>query len=480
MCPQERPLARRSRMGLIAARSRWTAIVGALVLHLGLSAPAATSPPGEAPPRLEPTFAGTQGLEEALAALRAAAAAGEWPRLASQRVLRTADRGPEVAALRARLRASGDAPAAPVAEPDRFDDGLDAALRSFQGRHGLAADGVVGRRTWAELETTAGARVRQLEINLARRAAMPADLGDRFLVLNIAAFELAVVERGQQVFSSRAVVGKPTSPTPLLSSLVHAATFNPFWHVPAGIAQREIGPRAARDPAYLGRQGIRVFGPDGAEVDPARVDWRDRAAAARYDLRQDPGPRNALGRLSFVFPNEGNIYLHDTPQRELFDAASRAFSHGCIRIERALDLAVLLFAPELGAAEIATLIHAGETVTRSLPVPVPIHIVYWTAFVDGEGRLLSPGRLRPGTVKMRLVGFPPFHASAPARREGVGAGKAENLGAMRRIRTSEWVWGRGRRSALLALAALISVHLGAAQTVSPPADVPAPLLVNAR
>jgi murein L,D-transpeptidase YcbB/YkuD len=362
-------------------------VVGLLILHRGQCAAAASIPPGEAAARRQATFAGTQGLQDAVDALRAVAAAGGWPPLAGQRVLRAGERGPEVAALRARLRASGDAPAAPVEEPELFEDGLAAAVRSFQTRHGLAGDGVVGPRTRAELDTTPGERIRQLEINLQRRAALPADLGDRFLLLNLAAFELAVVERGQQVFASRAVVGKPSSPTPVISSLVTAAIFNPVWHVPPGIAQREIGPRAARDPSFLGRQGIRVFGPDGEEVDPARVDWRNRAAVARYSLRQDPGPRSALGRLSFQFPNDRNVCLHDTPQRELFESASRAFSHGCIRIERPLDLAALLFAPELGAAELASLIGAGETVTRSLPVQVPIHVVHWTAFVDAEGRL---------------------------------------------------------------------------------------------
>jgi murein L,D-transpeptidase YcbB/YkuD len=355
------------------------------VLVLGV--PAAADSQDDTPVTPQATFAGTQGLQDALDSLRAVAAAGGWPPLAGQRILRAGERGPEVAALRARLRASGDALAAPVEKAELFEDALAVAVRSFQARHGLAADGVVGPRTRAALAVTPGARIRQLEINRARRAELPAALGDRFLLLNIAAFELALVERGQQVFASRAVVGKPSSPTPVLSSLVTTAIFNPAWHVPPGIAQREIAPRAARDPTYLARQGIRVFGREGEEVDAARVDWRSRAAVARYALRQDPGPRNALGQLSFQFPNDRNVCLHGTPQRELFDSPSRAFSHGCIRIERPLDLAALLFTPELGAAELASLIGAGETVTRSLPVPVPIHVVYWTAFVDGQGQL---------------------------------------------------------------------------------------------
>ncbi len=368
-------------------------------------------PPFLAP--TQPTVFGEQGLGDALAGLRAVEERGGWPAVPPGGTLRLGDRGVGVAALRARLQASGElATAAEAGQEAEFDLGLESAVRVFQARHGLAVDGVVGRATRAQLDVPVAQRIRQLEINLARRRALPAELGERFLLLNLAGFQVELVEHGAVSYTVRAIVGRPSMPTPLLSSRIESVIVNPYWNIPPAIAAREIAPRAARDPGYLEAQGIRVFADPAAsrEVDPRTVDWRAFSAAPRLWLRQDPGPRNALGKLSLQFPNSENVCLHDTPERALFDRPVRALSHGCIRLEDAVGLAarVARDEPESTGAALLDALSSDRTATLRLTSAVPIYIVYWTAWIDAAGAL----EFRPDVYG--------YDARAPAgRQDGV-------------------------------------------------------------
>jgi murein L,D-transpeptidase YcbB/YkuD len=321
---------------------------------------------------LAPPHEGYHALKQALARYREIAARGGWPAVPTGPTLKPGEKSERVAALRSRLEASGElqlppAPPSQTSERDLFDPPLAAAVKAFQEKHGLDTDGAVGPGTLEALNVTAADRVRQIEINLDRWRWLPRDLGERHVIVNIAGFSLDVIEAGSPVLSMRVVAGKPTSSTPMFSGLMTHIVLNPSWTVPPGILKKEVLPRAARDPGYLARQNMEMT-PDGG-------------------VRQRPGPNNALGKVKFLFPNRFNVYLHDTPSRSLFSRAVRTFSHGCIRVEKPLDLAEYLLKedPAWTREKIEKAMGKGRESWVKIPNPLPVHLAYWTAWVDAAG-----------------------------------------------------------------------------------------------
>jgi murein L,D-transpeptidase YcbB/YkuD len=296
-----------------------------------------------------------------------------------------------VAALRERLHLEDD-PGIDQ-DADLFDEALERAVRKFQRRHGLAADGAVGTATRAELNVSVERRVEQLELNLERRRWLPEDLGRRHIIVNIAAFALEVVEEEAVVLAMRVVVGGLEHRTPVFSDTMRYLVLNPYWNVPTDISVGEMLPKIRQDSSYLARSNVRVFlnaGPDAREVDPATVDWSAITQADfPFRLRQDPGPLNALGRVKFMFINKFNVYLHDTPARPLFEASERDFSHGCIRLQRPIELAAYLLQPDPYWHRDALLRALDVAVDYAVPLPepVPIHLLYWTAWADRDGTI---------------------------------------------------------------------------------------------
>jgi len=344
---------------------------------------------------LVPSQDGYRRLREALARYRVVATGGGWPTIPDAATLQRGDSGNAVGALRERLRLEDDLVerAADDHGVDRFDAGLELALQKFQRRHGLTADGVVSAATRAELNVPVERRVEQLELNLERWRWLPNDLGRRHIIVNIAAFELDVVDEDAVVLSMRVVVGRPFSRTPVLSDTMRYLVLNPYWHVPRSIAAEELLPKVERNPAYLTRYKMRVFpsaGPDAQEIDPATVDWvAITPAHFPFWLRQDPGPLNALGRVKFMFLNKYSIYLHDTPAGPLFGESQRDFSHGCIRIEHPIALAAYLLRenPRWTRDSIVSALGDAVDLAVPLPEPMPIHLLYWTAWADGDGTI---------------------------------------------------------------------------------------------
>ena len=342
---------------------------------------------------LNPPAVGYRRLREALARYRAVAAAGGWPAIPDGSTLRLSDRSSSMAALRERLRLEDDLRLAETQDAELFDGALEQALKQFQRRHGLTADGVVSAATRAELNVPVERRVEQLELNLERWRWLPKDLGRRHIIVNIAAFELQVVEDEAAVLAMRVVVGRPYNRTPVLSDTMRYLVLNPYWHVPRSIAAQELLPKVRRDRTYFARYKLRVFpisGPDAQEVDPATVDWSTiNPARFPYRLRQDPGPLNALGRIKFMFLNKYNVYLHDTPARPLFEETQRDFSHGCIRIQHPIELAVYLLRNDPRWDRDALLAAFSDAEDRSVPLsePMPIHLLYWTAWADADGTI---------------------------------------------------------------------------------------------
>ena len=229
-------------------------------------------------------------------------------------------------------------------------------------------------------------RLRQVELNMERWRWMPRTLGERYLVVNIPEYRLRVVEGKRTTLEMKVVVGKEATQTPVFSDVVDRIVINPDWSVPEGITANEIAPAMAQDPSHLARQRMRVF-VDGEEIDAQSVDWSDSEQVSRVSVRQDPGEGNALGRIKFVFPNRFNVYLHGTPADHLFAREQRGFSHGCVRVEDPLRLAVHLLQGVAGgtAEAIEARIAEGSTKTIELARPMPVHLVYFTAFVDEKG-----------------------------------------------------------------------------------------------
>lgn len=323
-------------------------------------------------------------LKSALARYRAIEAAGGWPVVPPGPTLEVRARDARVPALVARLVASGDLDASAAADNARsYDDAVAAAVRRFQARHGLAADGVVGPRTLAALNVPVGVRVDQLRASLERARWVLYDPESEFLVVNVAGFRLYHVRRDEVVWSTRVVVGLPYRETPVFTSTMRYLVLNPTWTVPPTVLVQDILPEVRRNVSYLAGRNIDVLDAANARVDPASIDWSSRAVLG-YRYVQRPGPTNALGRVKFMFPNDYAVYLHDTPSRDLFARDSRAFSSGCIRVEDPLALAVTLLGDGWSRERLEARIATGRTETVFFE-PMPVMLLYWTADVSAAG-----------------------------------------------------------------------------------------------
>jgi murein L,D-transpeptidase YcbB/YkuD len=340
---------------------------------------------------LLPPQPGYARLRQVLARYRDIAAKGGWPVVPTGPNMSKGDRGERVVALCARLVASGHLENTSSINRELFNEAVDQAVRKFQKRHGLDVDGIVGPFTLAALNVPVEERLHQIEINMERWRWLPQNLGQHYILVNLANFELDVVEQGQPVMSMRVMVGREYRRTPVFSDNMTYLVLSPYWHVPPSIAVQDKLPLIHQDPDYLTRQKIKVFqgwGAETKEIDPRTIDWsRVNAKNFNYRLRQEPGPNNALGRAKFMFPNKFNVYLHDTPSRELFAKAVRTFSSGCIRIEKPIELVEYLLQgdPKWTPEKIMAAIEKWVEQTVRLPEPMPIHLLYWTAWADEDG-----------------------------------------------------------------------------------------------
>ncbi|WP_373092175.1 murein L,D-transpeptidase [Zhongshania sp.] len=298
-----------------------------------------------------------------------------------------------------RLKVWGDLHSGHVLESDgpaddefplMYTPALAEAVKMFQRRHGLEADGIIGRETIKAINISPEERAKQIIVNMERWRWLAADLGDKHLLVNIAAFELKIIDNNETVFVKPVVVGRNYRKTPVFSNKIRYLVLNPTWTVPYKLAVQDKLADIQKDPGYLNRLGIRVFRGDSAvAIDPYTIHW-DEITTRNFPFRlvQGPGPQNALGQVKFMFPNPHDVYLHDTPSRELFKKAERAFSSGCIRVSDPLELAEFLLRDQGWDKErIAASIAKGVTETVSLKTSLPIHIEYWTAWVDRQGVL---------------------------------------------------------------------------------------------
>lgn len=357
--------------------------------------------PGEELERLRPRVPWYEPMVEALHIYRETERNGGWPQVPTGQSVAPGDSSALVAAVRQRLAAGPDDRVRELAEgaaqPDVFDERLAGAVAAFQERHGIAVDSIAGPSTIAAMNVPAAERVSELRLNLDRLRRLPRELGSRAILVNVAGYELVVLEAGepvmQPVMQMDVVVGQPEWRTNIFEGQLEYLVVHPYWHVPASIEAREILPAIREDPTYMERQHLVLVDPEDSfgpplSVDSLDIDWTEvDSASFPYDFRQEPGPWNALGSVKFMFPNEYGIYLHDSPAEELFQRHARAFSHGCIRLERPLELAryLLEHASDTEPGQLDSLMAEGERTQIDLTERIPVYIAYFTAWVDLEG-----------------------------------------------------------------------------------------------
>ena len=344
-------------------------------------------------------------IDRAIAHYRRIAARGGWPTTKSLRLLRPGEDNEAIPAIRKQLIITGDIPekgAGYYAGSYHFDEWLEFGVKRFQQRHGLRVSGRLDRPTRAQLAVSADARLSQLMLNRQRIAKLlEGATEDRYVLVNVPAFQLEAVERYEVRRRHRVIVGKPDRQTPSISATIKGLNFFPYWRVPDSVANLDLIPRLVREPDYLEKEHIRAAKGyyDGPELDTTNIDWRT-VDAKKIKFRQDPGPWNALGLVRINMPNKDIVYMHDTPLKPLFKQRHRAFSAGCVRVEGVMDLVSWIARYEPGLNEpgaIEDLVDRGrpEELREKRPKeydvkltrPIPVHFAYITAWAEEDGRV---------------------------------------------------------------------------------------------
>jgi len=331
-------------------------------------------------------------IEKAIARYQDIVAAGGWPQIPGNRMMRPEDDDERVPLLRKRLAATGELARA-KGNSFSFADDLEEAVRRYQENNGLRVTGRVDKPTLAALNVPAQARLQQLRVNLNRlRDLMGQKIEERYVLVNVPGFQLEAVERHEVELRHRVIAGKPERETPSVRAQIRALNFFPYWRVPDSVAKLDLIPRLQKEPDYLQKEQIRVLTGsfNGPTIDSANIDWR-QADVNKIKFRQDPGPQNALGLVRLDMPNEHGVYMHDTPMKPLFGQRGRAFSAGCVRVQDVFTLAEWVAKYEPGwnqPGRAQAIIDAGQPVDLVLTRPVPVYFAYITAWAELDGRVV--------------------------------------------------------------------------------------------
>jgi L,D-transpeptidase YcbB len=314
---------------------------------------------------------------------------GGWESVLPGGKIEPGNRDARISAIRKRLLKTSQLSNQDSVSSDLYDKLLEKDIMAFQSTHGLDADGIIGAGTFRELNVPVEDRIASIRINLERVRWVAGNMPDSYIIVNIAAFWLLMVKEGQIVHYTRVVVGKPMNKTPLFRDKMRYIEFNPTWTQPTSIVKNETIPKLKKDSTYLEKNHMVLLDSKGNIVPTSKLDFKNLSASKfPYLVRQEPGPWNALGEMKFMFPNKYDIYLHDTPSKSLFSKASRAYSHGCIRVNKPIDLAVkLLEGTEYDRKKISAILETHETTRVNLPEPLDILLMYWTCGIDRNGKL---------------------------------------------------------------------------------------------
>ncbi len=315
----------------------------------------------------------------------------EWARLRIKNSLSVGEHNKNVPIIRDRLITLGDMSKRYASNSTLFDENLQHSLAQFQWRHGLKPDGELGKKTLQALNVPPSQRLRQLQLNMQRWAKVPDHVGSHYIKVNIPSYRLDIIKDGKSVMDMRVVVGKPKRPTPTLYSKVQTLVFNPKWNVPTLIANKDIVPKVLEDENYLAENDIKILSSwekDAYTIDPKEIDWeKAKENGFQYRFSQAPGDLNALGRVKFIFLNKHDVYLHDTPQKGLFNKIQRAFSSGCIRAEKPFQLVEYFIKDDsqIDQEKVVDYLNNKKMKYVRMKNPVPIYVTYITAWVDKDG-----------------------------------------------------------------------------------------------
>ena len=269
-----------------------------------------------------------------------------------------------------------------------FTKELELAVINFQKRLGLGENGKIDKQTLLELNKPVDFRINQMMVNLERLRWIPVEMGKEFLLVNIPEFKLHVFENGKEIWLTNIVVGKDAKQTSIFKGNISKIILNPYWNVPNSIINEEILPALKRNPSYLTKNNMEVLSGEHI-VNASRINWKKYEKNIPFTIRQKPGKDNALGKMKFLFPNNFSIYLHDTPTKSLFNRTKRDFSHGCIRVENPMKLALYFLKnnKEWNQVKIDSILTTGKEFDISIKPTIPVYIAYFTAWVDNQGNL---------------------------------------------------------------------------------------------
>ena len=327
-------------------------------------------------------------LKIALAKYRKLKNEGGWPTIPQGTKLKPGQSSASVSLLRKRL--ANGATVTDSAAKDVYDSALVAAVKAFQTSHGLKPDGNVGGETLQLLNIPIDQKIRTIILNMERWRWIPKSFEPDYLLVNIPEYRLRVYEKGQEKMTMKVIVGKTMNSTPIFSDKMEYVVLSPYWNVPFSIIEKELIPNLIANPSYLERLDMEVVTNKAEPVDPSSIDWASVTESTwKYTIRRRPGPKNDLGDVKFIFPNSNDVYLHDTPHDELFSQASRDFSHGCVRVEKPIDLAVYLLrnVPGYDRSKIQSVISERKEKHVALKKVIPVYLVYFTAWADGNGNV---------------------------------------------------------------------------------------------
>ncbi len=353
--------------------------------------------------KMRPNHSEYNQMLAALEELKKREKTGLWQPFPAGPTLRPGMSDSRIPQLRSRLFACGDLQGLQLSLPGarswqkafEYDSDLAVSVRAFQGRHGLVVDGIVASQTRAALNVSDDKLIKQILLNLERLRWLPDTLGQTFIRVNIPDFKLEVRKGEDELFSTRAIVGRPGRPTPVLTGSVSSLVVNPFWNVPQKLARRDLLPKIKTDSTWLAERNFRVYESWASQAPEVELSGGDWNAIKPWDMafkfRQDPGPRNPLGKIKFLFDNKFSVFIHDTNHKEGFAQRRRAFSSGCIRIEDPLALAQLLVnvtdKDSLSVTGFNEVLESDENRKLALTQAIPVHLLYLTCWVDDAGKV---------------------------------------------------------------------------------------------
>jgi len=340
--------------------------------------------------KIRPRLKSYNPMRAALKKYRDIQNAGGWAPIPEGPILKVGMRDERIPKLRNRLAATGHFQGTHTTS-DHFDKELEKALVQFQKTHRLVADGIVGKNTYAALNVPVSRKIDQLRVNLERCRWSCRKRPEEFMIVDIAGFRMYHYQNFEIKWTSKVQVGKSFRKTPVFNSQIKYIVFNPTWTLPPTILKEDMLPKIKKDPDFLKKMKFEVIDWNGRIVDPSSVNWSAISVDnVPYTFRQSPGPHNALGRIKFIFPNKHFIYLHDSPKRSFYALKDRAFSSGCIRVEKNMELAEILLndSEKWNQQNIRTVIDTLKTEKVNLPKPMPISLFYWTVSYDEKGNII--------------------------------------------------------------------------------------------